>query len=582
MLSGLMNSLLWFMGMILLINCMEAVTAASGFTNETDRHALLSIKDLISDDLSSSLSSWNSSLQFCSWQGVTCGRRHRRVTSLNLSSLELAGPLSPHVGNLTFLRVIDLSRNRFHHILPPEIGHLFRLRYLDLANNSFQGELPSNLSHFSNLIFLNLYGNNFRGKIPSELGSLSKLLRMSLASNHFTGSIPPSFGNLSSMQRASLALNNLDGIIPAELGRLSALDFLNLYSNNLSGMVPEQLYNISSLNLLSLAENHLTGSLPRYIGSTLPNLQNLYLGTNQFFGHIPESFVNSSGLVDLDLAFNALTGPVPNNLGNLQNLETINFGRNPLGNENGSDLTFLTSLTNCTNLREVWFFENRLRGVLPISIANLSTNLYWLALSTNYLTGDVPVEIANLKNLEYLAFSENMLTGRLPDSIGRLSKLQELHRKFRHGEMVQEGEGASALKSKVAALLYDLLKKNWKWNWTERGQWAFEKLKRVVMSASVLKLPDFERPFEVCLLGSKFIVKTNNVANTFFTTQKKLSQRQARLQEFLVEYDFKWEHKLRFASAIVVSKQTMSFGFNGFHCEIPGSGWHEYGAGGYG
>uniref|UniRef100_A0A6N2KQS8 non-specific serine/threonine protein kinase n=1 Tax=Salix viminalis TaxID=40686 RepID=A0A6N2KQS8_SALVM len=324
-------------------------------------------------------------------------------------------------------RVIDLSGNRFHQIRPPEIDRLFRLRYLSLEDNSFQGELNSNLSHFSNLKFLNLKGNNFRGKIPSELGSLSKLLLLNLGSNHFTGSIPPSFGNLSSMQRASLELNNLDGIIPDELGRLSALDRLTLYSNNLSGMVPEQLYNISSLKKLSLAVNQLTGPLPRYIGSTLPNLQTLYLGTNQFFGHIPESFVNSSGLVDFDLAFNALTGPVPNNLGNLQNLEAINFGSNPLGDENGSDLSFLTSLTNCTNLRKVRFFENQLRGVLPISIANLSTNLNLLALFTNYLTGDIPVEIENLKNLGYLAFSENMLTGRLPDSIGKLSMLQELH-----------------------------------------------------------------------------------------------------------------------------------------------------------
>uniref|UniRef100_A0A6N2LFV5 non-specific serine/threonine protein kinase n=1 Tax=Salix viminalis TaxID=40686 RepID=A0A6N2LFV5_SALVM len=352
--------------------------------NETDQHALLAIKDLISDGPSSSLSSWNSSLQFCSWRGVTCGRRHRRVTSLNLSSLQLAGSLSPHVGNLSFLSVIDLSRNRFSQILPPEIGQLFRLRSLYLANNSFQA------------------------------------LSMNLAAN-FTGSY------LSSLQRASLALNNLDGIIPDEIGRLSALYLLTLGSNNLSGMVPEQLYNISSLKKLSLAVNQLTGPLPRHLGSTLPNLQNLYLGGNQFFGHIPESFVNCSGLVDFDLANNSLTGPVPKNLGNLQNLKIINLGINRLGDENGSDLTFFTSLTNCTNLREVSFFENRLRGVLPISIANLSTTLNSLELWANYLTGDIPVEIGNLKNLWLLNFSENMLTGRLPDSIGKLSKLQELY-----------------------------------------------------------------------------------------------------------------------------------------------------------
>ncbi|KAG6478499.1 hypothetical protein ZIOFF_061942 [Zingiber officinale] len=49
--------------------------------------------------------------------------------------------------------------------------------------------------------------------------------------------------------------------------------------------------------------------------------------------------------------------------------------------------------------------------------------------------------------------------------------------------------------------------------------------------------------WRVYLLGTKFIVRTDNVANTFFATQKKLSPKQARWQEFLAEYDFAWEHK---------------------------------------
>jgi hypothetical protein len=150
--------------------------------------------------------------------------------------------------------------------------------------------------------------------------------------------------------------------------------------------------------------------------------------------------------------------------------------------------------------------------------------------------------------------------------------------------------------SKKTTPLSDLLKKSRRWEWTVDCQQAFEKLKTAVASAPVLGLPDFEKPFEVhtdasdraiggvlvqeghpvafesrklndaeqnysthekemtavvhCLgiwrvylLGPKFVVKTDNVANTFFWTQKKLSQRQARWQEFLAEYDFVWKHK---------------------------------------
>jgi hypothetical protein len=49
--------------------------------------------------------------------------------------------------------------------------------------------------------------------------------------------------------------------------------------------------------------------------------------------------------------------------------------------------------------------------------------------------------------------------------------------------------------------------------------------------------------WRVYLLGTKFTVRTDNVANTFFHSQKKLSPKQARWQEFLQEYDFMWEHK---------------------------------------
>ena len=45
------------------------------------------------------------------------------------------------------------------------------------------------------------------------------------------------------------------------------------------------------------------------------------------------------------------------------------------------------------------------------------------------------------------------------------------------------------------------------------------------------------------LLGTRFIVVTDNVANTFFKTQKNLSPKQARWQEFLAEFDFKWLHR---------------------------------------
>ena len=44
-------------------------------------------------------------------------------------------------------------------------------------------------------------------------------------------------------------------------------------------------------------------------------------------------------------------------------------------------------------------------------------------------------------------------------------------------------------------------------------------------------------------MGTRFVVVTDNVANTFFTTQKKLTAKQARWQEFLADFDLVWVHK---------------------------------------
>ena len=45
------------------------------------------------------------------------------------------------------------------------------------------------------------------------------------------------------------------------------------------------------------------------------------------------------------------------------------------------------------------------------------------------------------------------------------------------------------------------------------------------------------------LLGSHFVILTDNVATSYFQTQKKLSPKQARWQDFLAEFDYRLEYK---------------------------------------
>ncbi|XP_028071273.1 probable LRR receptor-like serine/threonine-protein kinase At3g47570 [Camellia sinensis] len=397
------------------------------FTNETDHQALLAIKDLITVDPFSTLSSWNHSVHFCNWQGVSCGRRHQRVTILNISSLTLVGSLSPQIGNLTFLRTIDLSNNSFHGEIPPQIGKLFHLQHLLLLNNSFQGEFPTNLTHCSHLRVISMRGNNLGGKIPSELGSLSNLWHLNLGVNHLTGTIPISIGNLSSLRVLGLVGNNLEGTIPTELGHLSKLEFLQLAVNNLSGTVPPSLYNISSVYYFSITSNQLHGILPPDLGLTLPNLQGFYIGNNQLYGPVPLSIANATRLVQISLSGNFFTGPMPMNLGTLDSLELLLAHSYSLGTNEGNEImNFLTSLSNCSNLQTLELGGNGLKGLFPHAIANLSTKITWFGLAENYIFGSIPLGIGNLVNLRMLDLGNNMLTDSIPDSIGKLSMLERL------------------------------------------------------------------------------------------------------------------------------------------------------------
>ena len=79
---------------ILLLWCGLLVTSVIGGNNETDRSVLLEFKAKIIHDPLGALSSWNDSIHFCQWQGVTCGHRHQRVTVLDSQSLKLVGSIS--------------------------------------------------------------------------------------------------------------------------------------------------------------------------------------------------------------------------------------------------------------------------------------------------------------------------------------------------------------------------------------------------------------------------------------------------------------------------------------------------------
>ncbi|XP_070681388.1 probable LRR receptor-like serine/threonine-protein kinase At3g47570 [Malus domestica] len=242
--------------------------------NEVDRLSLLAFKAEIVTDTLGILSSWNESLHFCRWPSITCGRRHQRVTVLDLQSSGMAGHLSPHIGNLSFLRTLYLQNNSFSHTSPSEIGRLFRLERLHLGNNSFSGHIPFNISRCSNLQYLRLYGNTLSGELPTEIASLSKLRMLVAYGNNLHGGIPNSLGQLKSLMQFSLGANQFTGPIPASISKASNLSVFSIAANKFIGKVPRRALKSTSgsslgVSLLKLSYGDLLKATDGFSASNL-------------------------------------------------------------------------------------------------------------------------------------------------------------------------------------------------------------------------------------------------------------------------------------------------------------------------
>ncbi|CAL5322673.1 unnamed protein product [Camellia sinensis] len=405
--------------------------------------------------------------------GIKCEHRGQRVTVLDSQSRKLVGSISPHLGNLSFMRELQLQNNSFGNEIPLEIGHLTRLQILKLNNNSIGGRIPVNLSSCANLIEINFSYNGLVGEVTVDLGFLSKLATVIIHDNNLTGSLS-SLANLSSLKALSAAENLFDGSIPDSFGQLKNLQKLAIGINRLSGVIPPSLFNLSSLTMFDVTGNQIQGSLPWDLGITLPNieffnivvlgvnlnnfggklpesignlsgnLQVLYLDNNKIFGSISPGIVNLVGLQSLYMQVNQLTGTIPSEIGKLQNLQELNLINNSLTGNIPSSLGNLSllselvleinnfqgnisqSLGNCNNLQLLCLSQNNLNGTIPKEVVSISSLSIYLDLSQNQLSGSLPMEVGNLVNLGSLDVSHNLLSGEIPSTLGSCTSLETL------------------------------------------------------------------------------------------------------------------------------------------------------------
>ncbi|KAG4204346.1 hypothetical protein ERO13_A04G042200v2 [Gossypium hirsutum] len=271
-----------------------------------------------------------------------------------ISNNELGGEISSRICNLSFLSVLDLSKNKLSGTIP-DCFRSFRdqpsvtvLRTVNLNGNQLEGSIPQSLTNCYSLEVLDLGNNNINDTFPYWLGTLPNLKVLVLRSNRFHGDIPNFNGtfSFSSLQMIDLSRNEFTGHIPPELFenlksmkdiQVSESDPVyiggNYYRDSVIVTTKGSDFKLErilvSFTVIDFSSNHFKGSIPKEVGE-LKSLIVLNFSHNSLAGNIPPSLGKLAALESLDLSSNKLQGRIPMQLTNLTFLGVLNLSHNNL------------------------------------------------------------------------------------------------------------------------------------------------------------------------------------------------------------------------------------------------------------
>ncbi|GJY13939.1 leucine-rich repeat-containing protein [Tanacetum coccineum] len=235
--------------------------------------------------------SWNTSIDCCNWNGVSCDYSTGDVIGLDVSCGILKGIIHPN----------------------SSLFNLPHLQRLDLAFNDFSGsQIPREIGRFSNsLIHLRLFGCSFSGQVPPDITLLHKLVSLDLSSYDVDLKLEPHV--FINMLQNYTNLEDLEGVIissvlPTSLNISSSLKFLSLFNTGMKGKLPHYIFNLHSLELLNLGGNSFTGDLLPEISFNLTHLAFLDLMMNKLNGTLPSWLFTSPSLQSIFLYDNMFSG----------------------------------------------------------------------------------------------------------------------------------------------------------------------------------------------------------------------------------------------------------------------------------
>lgn len=359
---------------------------------------------------------WDLKLPVSTWYGVrtVIVDGQMRVSSLNLSSMQLDGEMPSQIGALTALQTLDIRKNTVKGILPDEIANLVNLEKLYIDENKFTGEIPGVIAQLKRLKELSAM-NNRLSTFPVEICQADSLTVIHLEKNEIS-TLPGEITEMTRLEYLYLNENKLTAL-PQGLDKMPSLLYFHAQKNQIETL-PQQIGLLTKLLSLNLSENKISGSIPASLVN-LTELKYLYLSDNALSGSLPQGMEKMSALLNIEINNNQLSGPLHD------------FGKNPLieqvqfeGNSLECDITGY--FEGCPALEWVMLGGNRLFGSVPLALADIKKcpQLSYLSLSGNNLSGGISAGFADQLDKYSPKFNEygfrlygNKLSGEIPQQM---------------------------------------------------------------------------------------------------------------------------------------------------------------------
>uniref|UniRef100_A0A6N2KNT5 Leucine-rich repeat-containing N-terminal plant-type domain-containing protein n=1 Tax=Salix viminalis TaxID=40686 RepID=A0A6N2KNT5_SALVM len=394
------------------------------------------------------------------------------LKNLDLSKNQLKGSFNmkvlfscnPELEALSNLTKLYLSGNEIDEFVFSSrdvrgFGKLSRISLFNITSNRrrrISHSLVQSLAKFTLLKTLDLGDNNLEGATlaQGELQypcSLKNLQKLDLSSSTLDNSLLQTIGRITTLKSLKLNGCRLSGNIPIAQGlcELKHLKSLDISNNSLSGALPTCLANLTSLERIDLSSNQFVGDISSSPLINLTSIRELRLSDNHF--QIPismRSFFNHSELKYFFGSNNDICEePEEYNLIPKFQLERLHLS----GQVYGGALPFPRFLYYQYNMREIYFYNMKMKGGIPnwllenntnldeLVMVNISlsgpfqlpnhprVNLSHLDISDNHFDSHIPAEIGSyFPSLTFLSMSKNNFSGGIPSSFGKMSSLQVL------------------------------------------------------------------------------------------------------------------------------------------------------------